>query len=127
MGTDSEEKARGVRRVLLIARISAVLIVALCLLMVVGYSVNPQGSADATTRESFGLALFPFGMSVGYLIALRWQLFGGVLSLVCLGVFLVVMRNVLLVFVIGLVAIPGVLFVIYGLYLRDQQKAPNLD
>jgi hypothetical protein len=99
------------------------LIVAFCLLMVVGYAVDPQGSADATTRESIGLALFPFGMCVGYLIALRWELFGGALSLVCLLAFLVLMKEGDLVLIIGLLGIPGIIFVRYGL-LRRKVLAP---
>ena len=122
MTSESDEKARNMRRLLWIARISAGLIVAFSVLMVVGYSVNPQGSQGPTTLETFELALFPFGMCVGYLIAFRWQLFGGVLSLACLAIFLGVMQQVALVFVIGFLAIPGVLFVIYGMHLRDKRR-----
>ncbi len=122
MDADSDQKARGMNRLFLIARISAGLIVAFSLFMVIGYSVNPQASPSATPMEAFELSFFPFGMCIGYLMAFRWPLFGGLLSLASLAIFIGLMGNLILVFVIGAFAIPGVLFVIYGIYLRDQRK-----
>ena len=122
MDADSDQKARGMNRLLWVARILAGLIVAFSLLMVVGYSLNPQGSQGATPMETFELTFFPFGMCIGYLIAFRRPLFGGLLSLASLAIFIGLMGNLILAFVIGFFAIPGVLFVIYGIYLRDQRK-----
>jgi hypothetical protein len=126
MDADSDQKALGMKRLFLIARISAGLIVAFSLFIVVGHSVNPQASQGATPMEAFELTFFPFGMCVGYLMAFRWPLFGGLLSLASLAIFIGLMGNPLLFFVIGFLAIPGVLFVIYGLYLRDQRKSLNI-
>ena len=122
MDADSDQKARGMNRLLWVARIWAGLIVAFSLLMVVGYSLNPQGSQGANPMETFELTFFPFGMCIGYLIAFRRPLFGGLLSLASLAIFIGLMGNLILAFVIGFFAIPGVLFVIYGIYLRDQRK-----
>ena len=52
---------RGLRVLLWTARIVATLIVAIVVLMLVGYAVNPQGD-PATPGEPVLLALFPIGM-----------------------------------------------------------------
>ena len=122
MESGSDGIAQDLRCLLWIARVGAMLIVAFSLLWVVGYCVSPRGF-DPNAMEALELALFPFGMSIGYLIALRWHLFGGLLSLACLSVFLGVRQEPLLIIIFGFLAVPGVFFVFYGMYLRDQPQS----
>ena len=116
-------RTRRLRTILWIARIASALIVVFLLLMTGAYALNPMGSGNPlTATEGLGLALFPFGLCVGYEIAWLWQLTGGVISLACLGAFFAVMgmdRD--LIPVVLIVAIPAVLFVVYGLLLRRQR------
>ena len=122
MEPGAEKTVQDLEYFLRIARIGAVFIVAVSLLWVLGYTVNPRGF-DPNTMRDFELALFPFGMCVGYLIALRWQLLGGVLSLACLALFLGTRQEVLYVIFFGPISLPGVFFYFYGMHLRDQRKA----
>ena len=104
-----------------IARIGAVFIVALSLCWVLGYCVNP-GGFDPKAMDSFEIALFPFGMCFGYLIALRWQLLGGVLSLACLAIFVGARQEVIYIILFGPISLPGVFFYFYGMHMLDQRK-----
>lgn len=109
--------SRSMRAVLWIARILSAMIVVFLVIMVVGYTVNPQGSGSGPTiTEWYGLALFPFGLCVGYVIGWRWQLQGGVISLICLAAFLVLMRDRDLISIISAVGVPAVLYIVYGIY-----------
>jgi len=119
MESGPDEIAQDLRCLLWIARVGAMLIVAFSLLWVVGYCVSPRGF-DPNAMYALELALFPFGLCIGYVIALRWHLFGGLLSLACLSVFLGVRQEVFPVIIFGFLAVPGVFFVFYGMHLRDR-------
>ncbi len=114
---------------------SAIIVIFL-VLMTIGYIVNPQGDGSGpTVTEGFGLAFFPIGLCVGYVIGWRWQLLGGAISLVCLAGFLLLMRERDMIPVISIVGIPAVLYVVYGVYRRrmpsggavgqDSQRRPG--
>jgi hypothetical protein len=124
--------SKNMRTVLWIARISSAVLVIFLVFMVVGYTINPQGDGSGPTgRERIGLALFPFGLCVGYIIGWRWQLLGGIFSLVCMGAFIVLMREWDMA-LIGLIAlVPAILYITYGIHrhqkisgaaLTDDQK-----
>ncbi len=107
------------RAILWIARIVSALIVVFLVLMIVAYIVNPQGNGSGPkVTEGFGLAFFPIGLCVGYVIGWRWQLLGGAISLICLAAFLLLMRERDMTPVISIVGIPAVLYVVYGVYRR---------
>ncbi|MFC1572067.1 hypothetical protein ACFL6M_00555 [Candidatus Eisenbacteria bacterium] len=89
------------------------LIVAFIAVMIGGYAVNPQGQS-ASTKDCMLIALFPVGPCVGHLIAWRWPLLGGIVSLVCAAIFLVIMGESDLVGPVGIVAAPAVLFVFFA-------------
>lgn len=112
--------SRSMRAVLWIARIMSAMIVVFLVFMVVAYTVNPMGSGSGpTVTEWFGLALFPFGLCVGYVIGWRWQLLGGAIGLVCLAAFLFLMRERDLTPIISAVGVPAVLYIVYGIYRRQ--------
>src|SRR5690242_4727691 len=63
-----------------VARLAGLATIVPLMLIVFGESgTGPQG-----LRAWVYLALFPFGFSLGYLLALRWPVFGGVFSLACM-------------------------------------------
>jgi hypothetical protein len=101
-----------------LARLSS--LAALLPLMLIAISEN--GSGPANVREWVYLALFPFGFAAGYLLAWRWPLFGGCLSLTCVAASLLVIGRT---FDIGpyliwaILSIPAVLYIIAGLRLRS--------
>jgi hypothetical protein len=110
------------RPLLWTARIMGTLIALFALMMVFAYAVNPQGSGTATTRETVMLAFFPIGMSVGYLVAWKWPLIGGIVSIVSVAVFLIMIREAAMLGIVSFLAIPGALFIIHGVLAR--QSAP---
>jgi len=122
MESEADKTAENLRCCVWIARIGAVLIAAFSFLWVIGYSVSPRGF-DPNAMVALELALFPFGLCIGYLAALRWELFGGLLSLGSLSVFLGVRQEPILVIIFAFLAVPGVFFVFHGMHLRDQRKA----
>ena len=122
MESGAETGPQDLHYCLWITRIAALLIVALALLWVAGYSSNPAGF-DPSRMDASELALFPFGMCLGYLMALRWPLLGGGLSLACLAVFVGGKQELIYVILFGPLSLPGVLFFFYGMYLRDQRRA----
>ena len=124
MADEDSAPSRGMRTVLWIARILSALIVVFLVAFVVGYIVNPQGDGDgATVTEGFGLALFPFGLCLGYVIAWRWHLLGGIVALACLAAFLLLMREGDLVLMMAAVGVPAILYVVYGVYRRQRVPA----
>ncbi len=119
--------SQSMRAVLWIARIVSVIIVVFLVFMVVGYTVNPQGSGSGPNMpEWFGLALFPFGLCIGYVIGWRWQLLGGAVSLICLVAFLVLMRELDMILILSVVGIPAVLYIVYGIHRRQMVSGDAL-
>ena len=78
------------RLVLLIARLAGT--AALVPLMLIAF--GERGTGPAGPREWIYLALFPFGFSIGYLLAWRWPLLGGWMSLICMALSLIVIGRV---------------------------------
>jgi hypothetical protein len=77
----------------------------------------PKGS------EWFGLAMFPFGVLVAYVLAFRWSTAGGALALVLLlGWWAFVGFKLAILVVAAIAAIPGILYVLYGMRARGDAK-----
>jgi hypothetical protein len=108
----------GSRVLLWTARLSGTLVVVFLMPFVLGGEEGgPVGVA-----EWVYLGLFPFGFSAGYLIGWRWPLLGGCVSLACMALSLVLLGRVFdwSAYTIWFVlSVPGVLYVIAGLKLRD--------
>jgi hypothetical protein len=105
-------------RVLLwIARLAA--IAAIVPLMLIAF--GETGSGPAGPREWVYLALFPFGVSAGYLLGWRWPLVGGCISLACMAASLVVIGRTFALgpyLIWGVLSLPGILYIIAGWKLR---------
>lgn len=89
------------------------------LIMAIGYGLDPNEPLPKP-GEVVGLVLFPFGFCFGLLVAWRWPLVGGALSLICAIVFLISMQETDLIGIIFFLSLPAVLFVVYGIMLRTQ-------
>ena len=126
MNGQAASSSGGHRALLWVARIMGTLIVLFCVMMMIGYAVNPHEPVPEDF-EMFLLALFPIGMCVGYLVAWKWPLIGGVVSLVCLATFLVALGEADMILTIAFLSIPGVLFVVYGVLRRRLSTVPSAD
>jgi hypothetical protein len=99
--------------VLWIARLGAIAAIVPLLLILVG----EPGTGPTGVRGWVYLALFPVGFSAGYLLAWRWPLAGGCLSLACMAASLLVIGRMLPAgpYVIwAVLSVPGILFVLAG-------------
>jgi len=85
------------------------------------------GSGPANVREWIYLALFPCTFAIGYWLAWRWPVTGGILSLVCMAASLFVTGAVFppSVFLIwSVISLPGAICVLAGLKLRQTSLTP---
>src|SRR5262245_27872797 len=104
------------KTMLWIARLTGTLAILPLMMVLIGEPGHgPSG------REWLYLAFFPCGFSVGYLLGWRWPLLGGVLSLGCMAISLMLIGRIFgpepyLIWA-GL-SVPGVLYVLAGLKLR---------
>jgi hypothetical protein len=67
------------------------------------------------------LALFPIGFALGYLLAWRWPLVGGCISLACMAASLVVIGRTYAfrAYVIwGALCVPGIFYILAGWMMR---------
>ncbi len=102
------------------------LIVLFAVTMMVGYAVNPNEPLPED-YEILLLVLFPIGMCVGYLLAWKWPLVGGVVSVVCMAAFLIALREADMILTIAFLAIPGVLFIVCGVLSRGASTTASGD
>jgi hypothetical protein len=106
------------------ARITGWLMFAALGFVVVINVVNPQGEALPHGWEWFGLAMFPLGAFVGYGIALRRSMVGGLTVLVCMAVWLAYIRFATGVLVVAaIVAAPAILHVVHAATARQKGLA----
>ncbi len=78
------EKSRNHRAALLVrwvARIWSIPAFLFIAVMLVGEVASPHASSPVSVRDFIGLALFPFGVFLGILLAWRWERLGGMISL----------------------------------------------
>jgi hypothetical protein len=110
------------------ARITGTLYAALVLLFVAVYVIHPTGDGGAPA-DYVGLALYPLGVCLALIAALRWPLAGGLVTLGCLigfWVWLGVARGDRGLPGLVLVAlIPAILYFAHGAYAhRIKAAAP---
>lgn len=107
-----------------IARITSVLALVPVLMILVGEPGTGPGSA----RGWLYLAFFPIGFAAGYLLAWRWPTFGGLMSLACMVISLVVVGRVFPLqpyLFWSLLCIPGALFILAGRQLAAGRSSLN--
>lgn len=91
-----------------IARFWSALSIALILLFFFGEGIK---IFELTLKEIAGLILFPVGLSLGFIIAWKREIFGSLISLISVILFTILMGASWFVFVL---ALPAVLFLLYG-------------
>jgi hypothetical protein len=67
-----------------LARIASLICLAFIILMVLGEILTPHSPPPSGIHDFVGLALMPGGLFVGLLLAWRWELMGGGISLLSL-------------------------------------------
>jgi len=123
MADSAEGTGRGLRVLLWSARIAGGIFVATLAFAIVVNFVGPTREALPQGSEWFGLAMFPFGVFVAYALAFRWKLIGGVLGIACLlGWWAYVGFTLRILPIAVLVAIPGILYVVYCLLSRRRER-----
>ena len=109
---------RSARIVLLSARVIGGLLIAVVIVTFVAEALGP-GRVLPTPVEMLGLAMFPIGVCVGYVVGWKRPLAGGVVSIACLAgfvVWLLVQRDSLRALPALLVfALPAALLVFHGI------------
>ena len=102
---------RWLKIVIFLSRILATLVAAFLVMMFAAYAFNPgDGGAGGTP----GWALILLGVSIGYLVAWKWAIIGGVLGLACLVVFVVVELNGGFTSLMQMMGVPGFLLLVFG-------------
>jgi hypothetical protein len=113
------------RALIWLARLSSIAAIIPLMLIVFG----ERGTGPEGIREWLYLALFPFTFSAGYLLAWRWPMLGGSLSLASLAASLLVIGrtfNASAYLIWAVLSIPGVLFVVGGYYARNARQDGGL-
>ena len=123
MTPKSTKVPRNLRIFLWATRIISNLIVLFIVLFLIGYTVNPQG--NPTQNEIILLILFPIGMCVGYLVAWKWPLVGGTISLSCNIIFLILKSGAGMITMVTIFGIPGILFILYEILKKRFSIGPT--
>ena len=124
MPASTGRSGRGLRTLLWIARITGGLYVAVLAFVVIANFVAPSAEPAPKGREWIGLAMFPFGVLLAYVLAFRWKLIGGALAVLCLFGWLVYVGfDADVIPIAAVVAIPGVLYLVYGCLARGQVRS----
>ncbi len=124
MNEPATSSALGLRVILWTARIMATLIVLFSVTMIIAYVADPFEAPPESFEVSL-LALFPIGMCIGYLLAWKWPLAGGVASISCIVTFLILLGEADMITTLAFIGIPGLLFIAYGILRRRIGAAPS--
>ena len=121
---DSKKQIQYVTILRWIARIWSFLSVAFILSFVGRYLFSSEGLGTFEPGELIIFSFFPIGVTIGMIIAWKWEGFGGILTTCCLIGFhvtaLIVYGKPDFVLQIELLAAPGILFVLYWLLSRKR-------
>ena len=109
-----------------IARVIGTLYAAVMLLFVIASIFNPGTGGSPSFWAWFGILLMPIGVSIGMILAWKWELLGGLITLLCLlgcHLFMKIQggRFDYLFFVDG-IAIPAILFLLVWMFSRRQEE-----
>jgi hypothetical protein len=115
---------RGMRALFLASRISGALMVATLAFVIVVNFVFPTEGSSPTAWEWLGLAMFPFGVFVAYILAFRFGLLGGSLVIaLLLGWWVYVGFKIPILVVAAIVAVPAILYVLHGVLSSERSRA----
>jgi hypothetical protein len=97
-----------------IARFWSALSIALILLFIFGEGLDPS---KLTANEWLGFFFFPFGLTIGLIIAWSKELIGGIVSILSIIVFSILMNFSWYVVALGF---PGILFILHNFLGKDK-------
>ena len=104
------------------ARITGLVSISFLLFMIGGHLFGPEPSAAPTHGEMVTLFFFPASVVAGLIIALKWEGLGGFITVVGIAGFhistYVQHGSADFVFLIDVLALPGVLFILYWILNR---------
>jgi hypothetical protein len=106
-----------------IARLTAIA----AIIPILQIAFGEPGTGPSGLHEWLYLALFPFAFSAAYLLAWRYPLLGGTLSLACMALSLLVIGRTFgwtAYAFWAILCIPGILFVLAGLRSRKALALP---
>ncbi len=92
-------------------------------LLTLFYFTGGVGSTEITAREYVGLLFFPVGVAIGFIVGWRNELVGGMISVLSVAAFyllygLMLSGSMRQGFAFIIFAIPGILFLTYGVLIR---------
>ncbi|HEY0975970.1 MAG TPA: hypothetical protein VGE21_00755 [Flavobacteriales bacterium] len=103
------------------AWISGSLLLGFLLFMLVGHLIGdangPHGMRFTNDREVVAFVLFPVCTALGLLLAYRWPLLGGSVSVLSLLALMLLHPNLMRP-VFGLLAMPGMLYIVHAIWKR---------
>ena len=107
-----------------IARIWSILSLAF-LLLFFGGSIFSSGEDDTfAIKDIFQFVFFPIGLSIGLILAWKWEGLGGIIAIASIIGFHLQMfiknGEIYFTLIIELLAVPGILFILYWLLSRKQ-------
>jgi hypothetical protein len=121
-------ESRGMRALRLSALITGGILVAALAFAIYANFLAPSATPAPKGSEWFGLAMFPFGVFVAYVLAFRWGTVGGAAALLLLlGWWAFVGFKLAILVVAAIVAIPGILYVVYGVLARGNTSDPAVE
>jgi hypothetical protein len=97
-----------------IARFWSVLSIALILLFIFGEGLDPS---KLSAIEWLGFFFFPFGVTIGLIIAWSKELIGGIVAIISIIVFAILMNFTWYVVALGF---PGILFILHNILEKDK-------
>ena len=117
---------RSVSIVRWIARISGGLLLAFLLFMLIGHlfgdANGPNGMTFSSTADGLVFVLFPICPIIGLTLAYKWELAGGLLSVLAIVALLILRPELLRGPFIGF-ALPGILYIIHWAMVRKKSRA----
>ena len=130
MSCEQSYKYRAPTFVRWVARIWS--IPAICFIAVIlgGEILSPTAPPPVSVRDVIGLSLFPFGVFLGILLAWRWEMLGGIISVVSFFGFYAVLwlfdRRLPRGPFFALASVPGLLFFVSFLLGRRIDKSKSI-
>ncbi len=110
-----------------VARVLSIVSIGILLLFFIGEGFNPM---QLSVRDCILFLFFPLGITIGMILAWRWEMLGGIIAFVSLLSFYAshfIMSNkfppgpYFLIF-----SLPGILFMLYGMFLYSAERKKRI-
>lgn len=105
-----------------IARIWSLLSIAFILYMVIGHLFGSEPQTINSTKDILAFSFFPTDVLIGLLIAWKWEGLGGIITIGSVAGLYVLRPDLIGNLLIGAVAAPGILFLVYWIMVRQKRE-----